>query len=53
MPLKIQKVPKQKLWRLVNPLTGQTFSNGSTMENILKQQKKLGLAKRLKHSRFK
>lgn len=53
MPLKIRKVPKQKLWRLINPLTGQAFSNGTTMENALKQKKKLGLEKRLKYSMFK
>ena len=53
MPLKIHKVPKYKLFRVVNPLTGQVFSKGSTMDMALKQQKKLGMVKRLKHSLFK
>ena len=47
MPVKIHKVPKQKLFKVVNPHTGHAFSKGTTEEMAERQRRKLGMLKRL------
>jgi hypothetical protein len=42
----IRKVPKRKLYKVVNPVTGHLFSKATTIEMAEKQQKKLGFLKR-------
>lgn len=47
MPVKIRKVPKRKLFIVANPVTGHVFAKGTTMEMAERQQRKLGMLKRL------
>jgi hypothetical protein len=49
MPVKIRKVSKQKLFKVTNPNTGHTFSKATTLEMAERQQRKLGMLKRLQY----
>lgn len=49
MPVTIRKVPKRKLFKVTNPTTGRTFSKATTAEMAERQQRKLGMLKRLQY----